>query len=114
MAKRDFEKLVLQVRLDTKQRALQEAFMVPWRRLEERASAFAEWHIFVLWVRTIAEFEEQLPDSVVAVLGARCPGFLDNEIREQQEGRREKCFLWHSLEEWIATHPFAETKAEGW
>jgi hypothetical protein len=114
MAKRDFDKLVLQIRLNTKQRALQEAFLVPWRRLEERAAAYAGWHIFILWVRTIAEFEEQLPEIVVAALGARCPGFLDNEIRQREVRPREQRFLWHSLEEWIADHQFAEAKAEGW
>src|ERR1700693_422877 len=114
MVKRDFEKLALQVRLDTKQNALQQALLVPWRRLEERASAYAEWHNFVLWVRNIGEFEEQLPEIVRAALGARCPGFLDDEIRQREERPREQRFLWHSLEEWIAAHLFADTKAEGW
>ncbi len=114
MAKRNFEKLVLQVRINSKQRALQQALMVPWRRLEEGASSYAEWHIFVLWIRTIAEFEEQLPDMVIAALRARCPGFLDDEIRQRQECPPERRFLWHSLEEWIAAHRFTEAKAEGW
>jgi hypothetical protein len=114
MAKRDFEKLVLHVRLDTKRKALQQALLVPWRRLAERASAYVEWHIFILWIRTIAEFEEQLPDIVVAALEDRCPGFLDDEIRQRKERPQEQRFLWHSLEQWIAVHQFAETKAEGW
>lgn len=114
MAKRDFEKHVLRVRLDTKQKALQQAVTVPWRRLEERASAYAEWHIFVLWVRTIGEFEEQLPEIVRAALGTRCPGFLDDELRQRAERPRERRFLWHSLEEWIAAHQFGDTKTQGW
>jgi hypothetical protein len=114
MAKRDFEKLVQQVRLDTKQRALQGTFLVPWRRLEEKAAAYTGWHIFILWVRTIAEFEKQLPEMVVAALATRCPGFLDDETRQQKERTRERRFLWHSLEEWIVAHQFAEAKAEGW
>src|SRR6266849_436432 len=114
MAKRNLETLVLQVRLDTKHKALQQAVLVPWRRLEESASAYAEWHIFVLWVRSIAEFEEQLPEIVRAALGARCPGFLDDEIRQREERPHEQRFLWHSLEEWIAAHQFVDTKTEGW
>jgi hypothetical protein len=114
MVKRDFEKLALQVRLDTKQKASQQALLVPWHRLEERVSAYVDWHIFVLWVRSIGEFEEQLPEIVRAALGARCPGFLDDEIRQREERPREQRSLWHSLEEWIAAHPFVDTKTEGW
>jgi hypothetical protein len=114
MAKRDFGKLALRVRLDTKQQALQQALLVPWRRLAERASAYVDWHIFILWVRAIAEFEEPLPDIVVAALETHCPGFLDNEIRQRKERPQEQRLLWHSLEEWIAAHQFAETKAQGW
>ena len=33
MAKTEFANLVLNVRLDSKQRALQEAVLVPWRQL---------------------------------------------------------------------------------
>ena len=114
MAKRDFEKLVLHVRLDTKRKALQQALLVPWHHLAERASAYVEWHIFILWVRTIAEFEEQLSDVVIATLEDRCPGFLDNESRRRKERPQEQRFVWHSLEEWIAAHEFAEANTEGW
>jgi hypothetical protein len=114
MAKRDFEKLVLQVRLDTKQKALQQAVLVPWRRLGESGSAYAEWHIFVLWVRIIGEFEKRLPDIVVAALGARCPGFIHHENRNGLEQPLEQSFLWHSLEQWIAIHHFAEARSDGW
>ena len=110
MAKRDFEKLVLQVRLDTKEKALQGAILVPWRRLQENATTYAEWHIFVLWVRTIAEHEDQLPEIVRSALAHRCPGFLESR-QEQASAQR---FLWHSLEEWMAAHEFAEPKTEGW
>jgi hypothetical protein len=74
MLKGNFERLILLVRLDAKQKALQQGLLVPWPRLAESASAYAEWHIFILWVRAIAEVEEQLPDMVVAALDDRCPG----------------------------------------
>ena len=113
MAKRDFENIVLQARLDTKQNALQQALLVPWRRLQERASDYADWHIFLLWVRAIAEFEEQLPEIVRIAVSLRCPGFLDDE-RQRQQRASERTALWHFLEAWIATHRFADAKAEGW
>ena len=114
MAKRDFEQLVFQVRLGSKQKALQQALLVPWRRLLEAASAYAEWHIFVLWVRAIAEFEEQLPDIVRAALEARCPGLLEDEVPRRQGYLHDHSLLWHSLEEWIVVHHFAEAKGQGW
>lgn len=110
MAKRDFEKLVF----GSKQKALQQALLVPWRRLLEAASAYVEWHIFVLWVRAIAEFEGPLPDIVRVALGARCPGFLEEEIPRRQGYSHDQTFLWHSLEKWIAVHHFAEAKRQGW
>jgi hypothetical protein len=84
MAKRDFESTVLRIRRGTQQIALQQALLVPWRRLQERASDYADWHIFLLWVRTIAEFEEPLPEIVRVALTDRCPGFLDDECQRQQ------------------------------
>ena len=110
MAKTEFANLVLNVRLDSKQRALKEAVLVPWRQLEESAVAYAEWHIFVLWVRVIAETEGRLPGIVRSALEARCPGFLEHENPE----RRDIGLLWKSLEEWVTANRFAEAKAGGW
>jgi hypothetical protein len=110
MAKGDFENLVLKVRLESRQRALQEALVVPWRQLAESADAYAQWHSFVLWVRALSDGTGALPDIVAAELRARCPGFLD------QEGCHgdDDCSLWKSLQEWIATAYFANAKADGW
>jgi hypothetical protein len=110
MAKTEFANLVLNVRLDSKQRALQEAVLIPWRQLQESAAAYAEWHIFVLWVRVIAETEGRLPGIVRSTLEARCPGFLEHESPE----RRDIDLLWKSLEEWVTANRFAEAKARGW
>lgn len=110
MAKANFAKLVSNVRRDCKQQALQQALLVPWSLLAESAAAFAEWHIFVLWVRGMAETADHLPDIVRSGLQSRCPGFLDDQRRE----RRDNFPLWSSLEEWITAHYFAKAKAEGW
>src|SRR4051794_7633924 len=108
MAKGDFENLVLNVRLESRQIALQEALVVPWRQLEESADAYAQWHSFVLWVRALSQGAGALPDIVVAELRARCPGFLDQEGRDEQDDRS----LWKSLQEWITAAYFANAKAD--
>ena len=110
MAKTEFANLVLNVRLDSKQRALQEAVLVPWRQLQESAAAYAEWHIFVLWVRVIAETADQVPGIVRSVLQSRCPGFLEGQAREQKDNLP----IWKSLEEWVADHRFTKARTEGW
>ena len=103
MEKADSASLVRNVRRDSEQEALQEALLVPWSLLAESAAAFAEWHIFVLWVRGIAETADLLPDIVRSGLQSRCPGFLEDQRRE----RRDNFPLWSSLEEWITAHYFA-------
>src|SRR5260370_21920535 len=110
MVKRDSTNLVLNVRRDSKQRALQEALLVPWPLLAEGAAAFAEWHMFILWVRVITETAEQLPEIVRSALQSRCPGFLECHSRE----RKEYLPLWRSVEDWVSAHCFAKAKAEGW
>ena len=110
MAKAEPANLVVNARRDSKQKALQEALLVPWPQLAESAAAFAEWHIFVLWVRAITETTDHLPDTVRSALRFRCPGFLEEQNRERKDGFP----LWSSLEEWISAHCFANAKAEGW
>jgi hypothetical protein len=110
MAKRDSANLVLDVRRDSKQRALQQALLVPWRQLAEGAAAFSEWHTIILWVRVIAETEDQLPEIVRSELRSRCPGFLESRSVEE-EGDLP---IWKSLEEWVTIHCFAEARANGW
>jgi hypothetical protein len=108
MVRRD-SAILLNVRRDSKQRALQAALLVPWSQLAEDAAAFAQWHIFVLWVRAIAEAAGHLPDLVRSTLRSRCPGFVEDQSRE-----RNNSPLWSSLEEWIAAHCFPKARAEGW
>jgi hypothetical protein len=108
MARGNFDSLVVNVRLDRKQRALLDALLVPWRRLEERANEFVEWHSFVLWARAIVEVVGHLPDVVRSELLTRCPRFLDaNEFAKRQQ-------IWKLLEEWIAKQRFADANAGGW
>ena len=110
MAKRDSANLVLNVRRDRKQEALQGALLVPWQQLAEGAAAFAEWHMIILWVRVITETADQLPQIVRSALQSRCPGFLESQSREQEDNLP----IWKSLEEWVTAHCFAKPRAEGW
>ena len=110
MAKKDSANLVLNVRRDRKQKALQGALVVPWQQLAESVSAFVEWHMIILWVRVITETEAELPQIVRSELQSRCPGFLEDQSREQKEGLP----VWKSLEDWVTAHRFATARAEGW
>ena len=110
MAKRDTANLVLNVRRNKTDEALQGALLVPWRQLAEGASAFAEWHLIILWVRVITETAEQLPQIVRSTLQSRCPGFLEGQGQEQKDSLP----VWRSLEEWVTAHQFATARAEGW
>ena len=104
MAKRDTENLALNLRRDKKQQALHSALLVPWPRLTEGASAFAEWHLVILWVRVITETAEQVPQIVRSTLQSRCPGFLEGQGRENKDSHS----VWKSLEDWVTAHQFAK------
>ena len=110
MAKRDSANLVLNVQRDSKQKALQAALLVPWHRLAESATAFAEWHVFVLWIRAITETADEIPEIVRSGLQSRCPGFLEFQGGKQ----KDHLPLWKSLEEWVTDHFFAKARTEGW
>ena len=108
--KKDSATPVLNVMRDSKQRAMQEALLVPWHLLEDGAAAFTEWHVIILWVRAISETANQLPAIVRSVLQSRCPGFLESLTREQNDNVP----IWKSLEDWVVDHVFAKARTEGW
>jgi hypothetical protein len=108
MARGNFDSLVLSVRLDSKDRAVQNALLVPWRELAASADQYVQWHAFVLWVRTIMETAGCAPDVIQSELRTRCPGLVDgNDAADRQP-------IWKHLEEWIATQHFARAQADGW
>ena len=108
MARGNFDSLVRSVRLDSKDRALQNALLVPWRELAASADEYVQWHAFVLWVRTIVEAAGHTPEAIRSELRARCPGFLDRSDSAKHQP------IWKLLEEWIARKHFAQAQAGGW
>lgn len=108
MARGNFDNLVLSVRIDRKQRALQHALLVPWCELVARTDEYVEWHTFVLWVRTIVEATGGLPDEIRSELRTRCRGFLDRNHSAKHQP------IWRSLEQWLMANRFADANAGGW
>ena len=109
MVKRDSANLVLNAVRDREQNALHNALLVPWHQLSESATAFAEWHIFILWIRAITETGDQIPEIVRSALHSRCPGFLEHQCQQ----RSEKFPFWKSLEEWVTERFFAKARSAG-
>src|SRR4030095_6351565 len=101
MAKKDSASLVLDVRRDSKQRAMQEALLVPWQQLAQDAAAFAERHMIVLWVRIITETAEQLPEIVRATLQSRCPRVLGEP---EPETRGQIVLFGNRWRKWVTAH----------
>jgi hypothetical protein len=110
MAKTDSTNFVINIRRQSKQKALQEALLVSWHQLAESAGVFVEWHIFLLWVRAITEPADQVPEIVRSAVQSHCPGFLEFQNQE----RKDDLPLWKSLEEWVTDHFFGKARAEGW
>ena len=95
MARGNFDSLVLSIRLDRKDRALQNALLVPWRELAASAAQYVQWHAFVLWVRTIMETASGVPDVIQSELRACCPDLVDRIDSADLQP------IWKRLEEWI-------------
>src|SRR5579863_2042278 len=98
----------------TRRRADQQARRVPWQRLLEARTEYADWQVFNFWVRSIVEAEGAIPDWVRDVVENRCPGFFDYERHYREIHPRKKHFLWQRLWEWINNTVFGEAQREGW
>lgn len=94
-----------------RERADEQARSVPWRRLYEARTQYIDWQQFSLWVRSIFEVEEHLPDWLSAIVEDRCPGFLEFEGELDPTRSRP---LPLRLEDWIDEHVFGFAKNEGW
>ena len=93
-----------------RERADNEARRIPWQRLLDARNEYINWQEFSLWVRSILEVENRIPDWLFKILDDRVPGFLESEKRLTPKGRP----LFLRLEDWIDDHVFSIAKQEGW
>ena len=96
-----------------RERAGGEARRIPWQRLYEASNQYIDWQESYLWVRSILEVEDRIPDWLVEILNARCPGFIESERALSPKTVKTRPLHFH-LEDWIDDHIFAFAKEEGW
>ena len=96
-----------------RERADEEARRIPWQRLFEARNQYIDWQEFYLWVRSISEVENRIPDWLVTILNERVPGFVESERQLTSRAAKSKP-LPLRLEDWIDDHVFGFAKREGW
>ena len=101
------------LRRAARERAEDEARRIPWPRLLDTRNQYIDWQEFYLWVRSILEVENRIPDWLVTILNERVPGFLESEKHLTPRAAKVRP-LPLRLEDWIDDHIFAFAKEEGW
>jgi len=96
-----------------RERADDEARRIPWQRLLDARNEYIDWQEFSLWVRSILEVENRIPDCLVEILDDRVPGFLGSEKQLRLQAAMGRP-LPVRLEDWIDDHIFGFAKQEGW
>ena len=96
-----------------RERADDEARRIPWQRLFEARNQYIDWQEFSLWVRSILEVENRIPDWLAEILDDRVPGFLESEKQLTPKAAKGRP-LPLRLEDWIDDHVFGIAKQEGW
>jgi hypothetical protein len=88
---------VARVQRLARERADAEARRIPWQRLLDTRNQYIDWQEFYLWVRSILEVENRIPDWLVEILDERCPGFVENgkklTPKAVKTGESEACML---------------------
>jgi hypothetical protein len=110
VAKRDH---VARVQRLARKRADAQARRIPWQRLLHARNEYIDWQEFYLWVRSVLEVENRIPDWMVEILDKRCPGFLADEKRPTPKAAKKRP-LPLRLEDWIDDQIFGFAKQEGW
>ncbi len=95
-----------------RERADDEARRIPWQRLLDTQNQYIDWQEFYLWVRSILEVEDRIPDWLIEILNARVPGFIETERALTPKAAKTRP-LHFRLEDWIDEHIFAFAKQEG-
>jgi len=96
-----------------RERADAQALRIPWQRLLDTRNEYIDWQEFYLWVRSILEVENRIPDWLAEIVNKRCPGFLETDERLTPKAAKNRP-LPLRLEDWIEDHVFGFAKQEGW
>jgi len=96
-----------------RERAEAQARRIRWQRLLHARNEYIDWQEFYLWVRSVLESENRIPDWLIGILDERCPGFIDNE-RELRPKATKNRPLPLRLEDWIDDQFFGFAKQGGW
>jgi hypothetical protein len=104
---------VARVQRLARERADAQARRIPWQRLLDTRNQYIDWQEFYLWVRSVLEVENCIPDWLIEILDQRCPGFVENERKLTPKAAKNRP-LPLRLEDWIDDHIFGYAKEEGW
>jgi len=104
---------VARVQRLARERADAQARRVPWQRLLETRNEYIDWQEFYLWVRSVLEVENRIPEWIGEILNQRCPEFLENENAVTPKVAKNRP-LPLRLEDWIDDHIFGVARQEGW
>ena len=104
---------VARVQRLARERADAQARRIRWQRLLDTRNEYIDWQEFYLWIRSVLEVENCIPDWLVEVLEKRCPGFVENESKLTPKAATNRP-LPLRLEDWIDDHIFGYAKQEGW
>jgi hypothetical protein len=96
-----------------RERADGEARRIPWQRLYDARNQYIDWQEFYLWVRSILEVEDGIPNWLVEILNDRCAGFLETEKAVTSKAAQRRPLALR-VEDWIEDHIFGFAKQEGW
>ena len=77
----------------------------------EARNEYTDWQEFYLWVRSILEMEDGIPNWLFEVVNLRCPGFLESERALIAKAAKARP-LHLRLEDWIGEHVFGFAKVD--
>ena len=95
------------------EKAEEQARRIPLPKLLDARNRRIEWGEFFLWVRSILEVDDQVPQWLAAIVNERCPGFLASEAQSVQS-RHERRLRCLRLETWIEERIFQPRESESW
>lgn len=96
-----------------RERADAHARRIPWQQLLHTRNEYIDWQEFNLWVRSVLEIENRIPDWLLEILNEHCPGFVETEAKLTPKAAKNRP-LPLRLEDWIDGQIFGYAREEGW